>query len=167
MGRAPQKLSISKQKTPIQKGTRIGNTEMRTEFTGDGISIRRLYQIDVVRPKHGNGKFRPVPAPKIFLTRLHPGATLMVAAPLLAMGFGFQVFFPVGLISVTGAVICVFSSARASRLVTGQLAFRLMQDLASADADRRALVLAELNETPGRVSPFGSACEKTSAIIHR
>ena len=102
--------------------------------------------------------------PKIFLTRLHPGATLMVAAPLLAMGFGFQVFFPVALISVTGAVICVFSSALASRLVTGQIALRLIQDLASADADRRALVLAELNETPGRVSPVGSACEKTDEM---
>lgn len=70
----------------------------------------------------------------------------MTFSPILALGFGWEAFFPVALTSVLGGMICLMGKSMSTHMVVGQLTAELVQDLVSADEDRRDLVLAELNE---------------------
>src|ERR1019366_9986996 len=74
------------------------------------------------------------------------GFALMAFSPILALGFGWDAFFPVALTSVFGGMICLMGKSMSTHMVVGQLTAELVQDLVSADEDRRDLVLAELNE---------------------
>ena len=74
------------------------------------------------------------------------GFALMTFSPILALAFGWEAFLPVALTSVLGGAICLLGKGLCSQLVVGQLTAELLQDLVSADRDRRDLVLAELNE---------------------
>ena len=74
------------------------------------------------------------------------GFALMMLSPMLALGFGWEAFLPVALTSVLGGAICLLGKDLSTRMEVGQLTAELLQDLASADKDRRDLVLAELNE---------------------
>jgi hypothetical protein len=62
---------------------------------------------------------------------------------MIALFFGWEVFFPVAIISLIGGFICIAST----QICVGQLTAELIQDLVSADKDRLDLVLAVLTET--------------------
>ena len=70
----------------------------------------------------------------------------MAFSPILALGFGWDAFFPVALTAVFGGMICLMGKSMSTHMVVGQLTAELVEDLVSADKDRRDLVLAELNE---------------------
>ena len=70
----------------------------------------------------------------------------MIISPILALGFGWEVFFPAALTSLLGCTICLMAKNVSSDVSVGQLTATLMQDLVNADKERRDLVLAELNE---------------------
>jgi hypothetical protein len=70
----------------------------------------------------------------------------MTLSPVLALGFGWEVFFPVALTSVLGGTICLVGKSMSTHMFVGQLTAELVQDLVCADKDRRDLVLSELNE---------------------
>lgn len=70
----------------------------------------------------------------------------MAFSPVLALGFGWEAFFPVTLASVFGGMICLVGKSTCTQMAVGQLTAELVQDLVTADNDRRDLVLAELNE---------------------
>jgi hypothetical protein len=74
------------------------------------------------------------------------GFLLMTISPILALGFGWEAFFPAALTSGLGAPICLMGKSMSPRKSVGQLTAELMQDLVFAEKDRRDLVLAELNE---------------------
>jgi hypothetical protein len=74
------------------------------------------------------------------------GVALMAFSPILALGFGWEAFFPVALTSVLGGTICLMGEAISTHTFVAQLKADLLQDLASADQDRRDLVLAGLME---------------------
>src|ERR1017187_61969 len=74
------------------------------------------------------------------------GFALMAFSPILALGFGWDAFFPVALTAVFGGMICLMGKSMSTHMVVGQLTAELVEDLVSADKDRRDLVLAELNE---------------------
>jgi hypothetical protein len=75
------------------------------------------------------------------------GIALTICSPILALGFGgWDAFFPVALVSVFGATICLIGENISTHMFVSQLTAGLVQDLVSADIDRRDLVLAELNK---------------------
>ncbi len=74
----------------------------------------------------------------------------MIVPPIVSSGFGWAVFLPMVLASVLGAVICVVGRALSTRVLVGQVTAELICDLASADEQRRELVLSELKETERR-----------------
>jgi hypothetical protein len=74
------------------------------------------------------------------------GLTLMTISPILALGFGWEAFFPAALTSVLGGTICLMGKSMSPHLSVGRLTAELIQDLVYADKDRRDLVLAELND---------------------
>lgn len=69
----------------------------------------------------------------------------MIGPPIAALCFGSEVFFPVAMTSIVGAVICLIFRALNTQIFVGQVTAELVCDLASADTDRRELVLSELN----------------------
>ena len=75
----------------------------------------------------------------------HLGYALMAFSPVMALGFGWEVFCPVALISLLGGVICFMGQSTSTDLSVGQFTAKLVQDLAFADKDRRDLVLGRLN----------------------
>jgi hypothetical protein len=75
------------------------------------------------------------------------GLLLMVCSPIIALGFGWEAFFPVALTSVLGGVLCLLVHSMSKRLFVGQLTAELIQDLATAEEDRQDAVLAVLNKT--------------------
>jgi hypothetical protein len=74
----------------------------------------------------------------------HLGYALMAFSPVIAIGFGWEAFFPVALTSLLGGVICFMGQSVSTDLCVGQLTAELVQDLVFADKDRRDLVLAGL-----------------------
>ncbi len=72
------------------------------------------------------------------------GFALVIFAPMLALGLGYEAFLPVALISVLGGAVCLVGMS--TQLAIGRLAAGLVQDLASVDKHTRDLVLAELSE---------------------
>jgi hypothetical protein len=74
------------------------------------------------------------------------GFALMTFAPFLALGFGWEAFFPVAMTSVLGGTICLMGKSMSAYMFVGQLTAELVQDLVCADKETRDLVLAELNE---------------------
>jgi hypothetical protein len=77
------------------------------------------------------------------------GFAMMGFSPVLALAFGWEAFFPVALISVLGAGICLASKAVSTHIFVGQLTAELVQDLVSADKERRDLVLGQLQKAEG------------------
>ena len=73
------------------------------------------------------------------------GVVLMILSPVAALRFGWEVFFPVAITSIVGALICLFVRALAAEMVARCVAEDLVQDLVSADERRLELVLAELS----------------------
>ena len=71
---------------------------------------------------------------------------MMTLSPVLALGFGWGAFFPVALTSMLGGAVCLAGKSMSTHMAVGQLTAELVQDLVSADKDRRDLVLAQLNE---------------------
>jgi hypothetical protein len=74
------------------------------------------------------------------------GLPLMIISPILALGFGWEAFFPVALTSLLGGTIFVMGKGTSPDMFVGHLTAELVQDLVSADNNRRNLVFAELNE---------------------
>jgi hypothetical protein len=74
------------------------------------------------------------------------GTALMIISPVVALGFGSKVFFPVAVTSVLGGVICLIYKSVTTHMVVRQLTAELVNDLVFADTDRRELVLSELNQ---------------------
>ena len=70
---------------------------------------------------------------------------LMTLSPILALGFGWDAFFPVALTSLLGGMICLMARSMSTQMAVGELTAELVQDLVFADKDRRDLVLAGLN----------------------
>jgi len=70
----------------------------------------------------------------------------MTISPILALGFGWEAFFPAALTSVLGGMICLMEGSAFPQMSVGRLTAELIQDLVYADKDRRDFVLAELNE---------------------
>ena len=70
----------------------------------------------------------------------------MTLSPVLALGFGWEAFLPVALISVLGGAACFVGKSISTQMAVGQLTAELVQDLVCADRDQRDLVLAHLNE---------------------
>lgn len=70
----------------------------------------------------------------------------MALSPILALCFGWEAFFPVALVSLFGGAVCLAGKCLSTHMAVGQLTAELLQDLVSADKDRRDLVLAQLNE---------------------
>jgi hypothetical protein len=76
------------------------------------------------------------------------GIVLAILSPILAMFFGgWEAFLPVALCSVLSAAICLIGETMSTNLFVAHLTSGLVQDLVSADTDRRDLVLARLNAT--------------------
>jgi hypothetical protein len=74
------------------------------------------------------------------------GFALMTLSPVLALGFGWEAFFPVAIASVLGGAVCLAGKSMSTHMAVGQLTAVLVQDLVSAEKDRRDLVLAQLDE---------------------
>jgi hypothetical protein len=74
------------------------------------------------------------------------GFALMMLSPLLALGFGWEAFFPVALTSVLGGAACLAGQSMSTHMAVGQITAELVQDLVSAEKDRRGLVLTQLKE---------------------
>ena len=72
------------------------------------------------------------------------GIALMMISIALAIGFGPLVFFPVAVTSLICVILCVVEQDLASWVSRNRLEAGLMSDLLEADAERRAMVLAEL-----------------------
>jgi hypothetical protein len=72
------------------------------------------------------------------------GLALMTFSPILALAFGLEAFFPVALTSFLGGAICIMGEYVSTQIAVGQLTAELLQDLASAEKERRDAVLAEL-----------------------
>jgi hypothetical protein len=79
------------------------------------------------------------------LKKSHLGTALMIISPVITIGFGSEVFFPVAVTSVLGGVICLIFKSLTTHMVVGQITAELLNELISADADRRELVLSELD----------------------
>ena len=58
---------------------------------------------------------------------------------------GWEAFLPVALTSVLGATICLIAECISMHIFVSQITAGLVQDLVTADENRRDLVLAELN----------------------
>jgi hypothetical protein len=71
----------------------------------------------------------------------------MILSPILALGFGWQAFFPVALTSLLGGGMCLIGKTLSARMLIGQLTAELIQDLAVADKERRDAVLNCLSAT--------------------
>lgn len=71
----------------------------------------------------------------------------MILSPILALGFGWEAFFPVALTSLLGGGICLMGESLSAHMFVGQLTAELVQDLVLADEERRDLVLANLSAT--------------------
>ena len=71
----------------------------------------------------------------------------MILSPILALGFGWEVFFPVALTSLLGGGICLMGQSLSTHMFVGELTAELVQDLVLADEERRDLVLANLSAT--------------------
>ena len=69
----------------------------------------------------------------------------MAFSPVMALGFGWEVFFPAALTSLLGGMICLMGQSTSTDLSVGRLTAELVQDLVFADKDRRDLVLTGLN----------------------
>jgi len=74
------------------------------------------------------------------------GFALMICCPVLALGWGWEAFFPVAFTSILGATVLLVSRSLCTHMFVGQLTAELVQDLAPAEKDRRAPVLAQLKE---------------------
>jgi hypothetical protein len=73
------------------------------------------------------------------------GTVLIVFSPVVALGFGSEVFFPVAITSALGGVICLICKSLTSQRVIRRITTELVHDLVSADIDRRNPVLSELD----------------------
>jgi hypothetical protein len=71
---------------------------------------------------------------------------MMTLSPVVALGFGWEAFFPVALTSVLGGAACLAGISMSTHMAVGQLTAELVQYLVSADKDRRDSALAQLNE---------------------
>lgn len=72
------------------------------------------------------------------------GITLMTLSPLLALFFGWEAFFPLALTSILGAATCIVGKTFSTHMLVGWLTAELVQDLVSADRQRRDSVLGVL-----------------------
>lgn len=68
-------------------------------------------------------------------------------SPVVALSFGIEAFFPVLLTSVCGGAVCLLVRLVSLDLDTRSSKNNLLQDLITADRDRRDLVLGELRGT--------------------
>src|SRR5579859_6941644 len=76
--------------------------------------------------------------------RSNIGFAMMIGSPVLALGLGWEAFFPVALCSMICAATLLIGKSLSTLLTVGQLTAELVEDLVSADVDRRDLVLEEL-----------------------
>jgi hypothetical protein len=83
---------------------------------------------------------------RAFFKRSRLGTAMMILAPGVALGFGSEVFFPVAVTSIVGALICLTSQALATHMTVGRVTDKLVRDLISANMDQRELVLSGLKE---------------------
>ena len=74
------------------------------------------------------------------------GVAMMICCPVLALGWGWEAFFPVALTSILGGAVLLVSKSLCTHMAVGQLTAELVQDLVCADQDRRDTVLAQLKE---------------------
>jgi hypothetical protein len=81
--------------------------------------------------------------------RSNLGFVMMLCPPLLALPFGVEAFFPVVFTSILGGTVLLLSKSLTTQVLVGQLTAELVEDLVSAEKDRRDLVLAELKEAEG------------------
>ena len=70
----------------------------------------------------------------------------MICSPVLAIGFGWEAFFPVALTSILGGTILLMGQSLCTQMFVGQVTAELVQDLVFADKDRRDLVLGRLEK---------------------
>jgi hypothetical protein len=81
--------------------------------------------------------------------RSNLGFGMMLCSPMLALLLGGEAFFPVAMTSIIGGTVLLLSKSLSTQVFVGQLTAELVQDLVSAEENRRGLVLSELNEAEG------------------
>src|SRR6266404_5044716 len=67
----------------------------------------------------------------------HLGFAMMVCSPVMALGLGWEAFFPVALTSIIGGTIVLAGKSVSTHMFVGKLTAELVQDLVFADKDRR------------------------------
>jgi len=85
------------------------------------------------------------------------GTALMIISPVIALGFGSEVFFPVAITSVLGGLFCLICMLLTRHMVVGQITDELLNDLVSANTDERELVLSKLNPVERKWFALGIA----------
>ena len=81
----------------------------------------------------------------------------MIISPVIATGFGSEVFFPVAITSVLGGLFCLICKPVTTHMVVGQVTAELLNDLVSANTDQRELVLSKLDPVERKWFTLGIA----------
>lgn len=95
------------------------------------------------------------------------GVVLMVLSPAVALRFGWNVFFPVAITSLVGAVIGLFFRALAAHREANRITAELIRDLVSADQRRRELVLSEFSESERKLFSAETALSREKPAVSR
>jgi hypothetical protein len=78
------------------------------------------------------------------------GFAMMICCPVVALGLGWEAFFPVALMSILGGTILLVGKSVSTQVFVEKLTAELVHDLVLADQDRRDLVLGELKVAEGK-----------------
>lgn len=95
------------------------------------------------------------------------GVVLMVLSPVVALRFGWDVFFPVTITSLIGAVIGLVFRALPAHREADQITAELIRDLVSADQRRRELVLSEFSESERKLFSAETALSGEKPAVSR